>query len=167
MEKLVRKNVFETNSSSCHSITIDNSNGVYNNVPKVDNEGNVFINSGEFGWEIEDYQDFGSKASYLSVYIRDWSNENKDKFKEIFESVLKEVTGCEKVEYEEDFWKQEERSYESDGKIKTYFSSLGDGYIDHQSVEDRDLDYMFENTQTMKDFLFSSNSILQTDHDNH
>ncbi len=169
MKKLIRKGVFETNSSSCHSITIEGKSGVYDDIPTVEKDGSIFIRSGEFGWEIENYDDFGSKASYIAVYIRDWVRDEvkKSAFKEIFENIIIETTGCDRVEYENFFWDQEETTYEHNGKIEKYMSSLGEGYIDHQSVESSDYDYLFEDIDKLKNFLFNSNSILHTDNDNY
>lgn len=164
--RLIRNKVFETNSSSCHSISIT-SDMELNDIPTPDEYGNLFIESGEFGWEQDEYNSWWGKAAYLIVYIRDWSGESQEKYKQLFEYVVKEVTGAETITYEELFWKTEEKSYEYEGVTRTYQSKLGEGYIDHQSVEDRDLDYMFEYVNEMKKFLFSSNSVLETDNDNH
>jgi len=166
MNKLIRHSVFETNSSSCHSICVKKGMEL-NNIPYVDTSGNIEIPSGEFGWEINSYDDFYSKAAYLAIYIRDWSDNNLEKFKELFESIIKEFTGCETISYEDKFWDTEIREYEYEGTKRTYKSKLGEGYIDHQSVEDNDLDYLFDYIELMKVFLFSSQSVLHTDNDNH
>jgi len=165
MKQLIRHSVFETNSSSCHSISIAQGMEL-NNIPYPDNNGNIKIESGEFGWEVDSYNDFDSKASYLIVYIRDWSRGKKEEFRNIFENVIKEQTGCENILYEDQFWDIETKEYEYEGKVRSYESNLGRGYIDHQSVEDGDLDYMFENISEMKDFLFCTGSVLYTDNDN-
>lgn len=176
--KLIRNSVFETNSSSCHSISVD-STMILNNIPTPDENGEIFIGSRDFGWEYHKYNYFYDKAAYLIVYIRDWTGSKVDEFKAIFENVVSEVTGCTKILYEDNFWvgteqsyperkyNEETKTYEETGKIITYTSYTGGGYIDHQSVEDRDLHYMFEDINSMKSFLFSSNSVLTTDNDNH
>ena len=146
--KLIRKNVFETNSSSTHSITIANSTGLYSTLP-VDENGVVNIISGDFGWEEQEYSDTQTKAAYIAVYIRDWSGDKQDEFRNIFENLLKEVTGCDSVEYEDKFWDSEERSYKnSKGEIESYTQKTGDGYIDHQSVEDNDYHFLFEESSS-------------------
>lgn len=178
MKKLIRKQVFETNSSSCHSLSIVDGM-TYNDIPICDNYGVVHINSGEFGWEQETYYNFNEKASYLAVYIRDWTGDKLQEFKEIFENVIKEVSGCDEISYETNFWEKEEVFYditawnsetkqsEKTGEKRSYMSNLGDGYIDHQSVESQDLHYLFEDTNQIKSFLFNNNSYLETDNDNH
>lgn len=164
--KLVRNKVFETNSSSCHSISIAESDGIYESLP-VSDVGIVNINSGEFGWEQEGYNSSDTKASYIAVYIRDWCKGKEDEFRQIFESLIKEHTGCEEVIYEDNFWDKEERSYrDRDGKLVTYMSKIGEGYIDHQSVEDNDYHYLFENPSLLKEFIFNPKSTLTTDNDN-
>lgn len=160
--KLVRNKVFETNSSSCHSVTIAEKTGVYASLP-VNEEGIVFIDSGEFGWEQETYSDAATKASYLAVYIRDWAGDKQQDFKEIFEALLKEHTGCDTVEYKEKFWAEEERHWKNG---EAYMVKLGGGYIDHQSVEDNDYHYLFENVALLKEFIFNPGSVLETDSDN-
>lgn len=79
---------FETNSSSCHSISITNDSQL-NDIPIPDENGNISLYGGEFGWEYEVYSDFYSKAAYLMVYIRDWvKNESLAKlFKAKFDSL--------------------------------------------------------------------------------
>ena len=178
MKKLIRKGVFETNSSSCHSISV-NESMVYNDIPKLDFSGNILLNSGEFGWEVETYHDFESKAAYLIVYIRDWCGDKKEEFKNILESIIKEVSGCESISYEDNFWETEKVSYEETtwnsvtkqsektGEVRYYDRNLGEGYIDHQSVEDKDCHFLFENIETLKSFLFNSASYIETDNDNH
>ena len=166
MKKLIRQNVFETNSSSCHSISVTYDTKL-NDIPSPNDDGEIHIWAGEFGWEYSNYSDFGSKSSYLAVYIRDWTSEKLDEFRKIFENLIKEVSGAENIVYDKNFWTFEERSYTSGDTIRTYRSSLGEGYIDHQSVEDNDLHYMFEDVSQMKLFLFSSKSQLTTDNDNH
>lgn len=167
MKQLVRHNVFETNSSSCHSITISSKDTNLNDIPMPNQSGEIELRSGEFGWEISEYNGFYEKAAYLIVYIRDWSGKDCIQYKEIFERIIKEMTQCETIVYEPLFWDSEEQTYEWEGETRSYVAPLGEGYIDHQSVECRDLDYMFEDTEQMKFFLFNSNSVLYTDNDNH
>ena len=166
MKQLIRHSVFETNSSSCHSISVVKGMEL-NNLPYVDTNGNIEIGSQEFGWEIDSYNDFYSKAAYLAIYIRDWSGNDLERFREIFESVIKEVTGCNTVTYEDNFWDFETKEYDYEGQKRSYKNQLGGGYIDHQSVDGQELHYMFDDLKEMKSFLFCNQSILHTDNDNH
>ena len=61
----VRRGLFETNSSSTHSIVIgNNGEDIYANLPEE-----VYFGGGEFGWEHEEYRDTQSKADYLYTVI--------------------------------------------------------------------------------------------------
>lgn len=62
--KKIRNKVFETNSSSSHSITIDNTTQLID--LSLENEsGVILIESKNFGWEWEKYNDAYTKAQYL------------------------------------------------------------------------------------------------------
>ena len=65
--KTVRIGVFETNSSSCHSISIDknyfdkNTYDIYNYIK----DGALIIELGEFGWGYDESNSSYVKASYI------------------------------------------------------------------------------------------------------
>jgi hypothetical protein len=67
MKKVIRKGVFETNSSSTHSITIADSGKLQNTLPITD--GKIFVTCEEFGWEQEVHTDAYTKLSYLKTNI--------------------------------------------------------------------------------------------------
>lgn len=62
----IRQGVFESNSSSSHSITIDNS---YDTEKVLNPHFKTFIRPGEFGWEFEKFNDFEMKLSYLWTLV--------------------------------------------------------------------------------------------------
>lgn len=62
MNTVRRRFVFETNSSSSHSISIVSGDYIPDKI-YVDETGTCNIFPGEFGWEIEDFYDAASKAS--------------------------------------------------------------------------------------------------------
>ena len=64
--KTIRKSVFETNSSSTHSISIDDSGANYTSITP-DRDGNIVLKGGQFGWEIGDFNDPLTKANYCAV----------------------------------------------------------------------------------------------------
>lgn len=66
--KTIRKHCHETNSSSSHVLTIDNSYIGKNN------PAGTFIPLGEFGWEWRKYNSFEDKASYLWTLCHDAEN---------------------------------------------------------------------------------------------
>lgn len=144
----IRQGVFETNSSSTHSISIapglTGQNGLMDTSLIPDYDGNIVLEGDEFGWDVAKYNDAVTKANYVAVYVEEWSGSRSEEFKEIFAKVMKEQTGC-----------------------KELIISLGRyAYIDHQSVESQDLDYLFEDPEQLRSFIFNPDSVLTTDNDN-
>jgi len=142
--KQIREKVFETNSSSSHSITIEPSNDGLYDIIIPDDDGNITLTGGEFGWGIEEFSDALTKANYCGV--DNLSNEDK---LDILKEVIREQTGCNEViiDISED-WKDANHSY-----------------IDHESHGTSD--EAFESKETLRDFIFSKNSVLYIDNDNH
>ncbi len=148
--KLVRHNVFETNSSSCHSLSVNENAKIYDTI-LPDEDGYIYIElSGEYGWEQDTYYNTLDKVDYIGIYARDWT-EDSEKYTQILIDVIKEHTGA------------------NDVLIDSKNSSWGgkEGYIDHQSVEDRDYHYLFENPELLKKFIFGEGSYFECDNDNH
>lgn len=150
-KKLIRNGVFETNSSSCHSISIDKNNKNFTaSSLYVDEDGCVTLTGGEFGWEQEEYFDALTKANYCAqdIYRYDWSSDSYslDEYKKnMLIDVIKEQTGCTDVLFD--------------------IQSLKDGYIDHES---HGTSYeAFQNKEILRNFIFNRNSYLETDNDNH
>ena len=135
--KQIRRNVFETNSSSTHSISIVDTKGMYDTI-LPDEDGNIVLEGGEFGWEIKEYSDPLTKANYCAIDNED----NQDRLDMLIE-VIKEHTNCKEV----------------------IIKSLEDSYIDHQSAGNSD--EAFWNKESLRIFLFSPSSTLYTDNDNH
>jgi hypothetical protein len=153
--KKIRNSVFETNSSSTHSISLSDiplNPDVMQTLP-IDENGVVTLSGGDYGWEIETYRDAISKANYALVYAMDWSGDRSEEFQEILKDVIKEQTGCKDVIFE--------------GGLCDWKEGFDFGYIDHQSVEDNDLHYLFEDKEKLRNFIFNPMSILETDNDNH
>jgi hypothetical protein len=138
-----RHAVFETNSSSTHSISVCGESRKCNLVP-TERDGRLVILSGggEFGWEEETYDDPQSKLNYVVAMICTTTDSagirNDHRFHTLCE-VVRDYTG--------------------------YFLELdGDdlGYVDHQSVdiiEDYSADYL-------RDLIFDSKYRINTDNDN-
>lgn len=139
----VRKNVFETNSSSTHSISLGEGDYIFDTSLTPSESGYVEIYGDEFGWEQATYNSACVKASYSLVYCLNWSYENKDKHLQMLIDVITEQTDCVGVKW------------------------VDDGYIDHQSAESNQLDYLFEDKKTLRRFIFDKQSVLVTDNDNH
>ena len=135
----IRKSLFETNSSSTHSITIQES-GDYTSIK---HNGRIELVGGKFGWEWAAYRDPETKANYCAVYAA--GNESKI---EMLKEVISEHTGAEV-----------EILAQTDDYDKPNYS-----YIDHQSSDTAD--DAFASRETLKNFIFGINSTLYTGNDN-
>lgn len=144
-KKTIRKSVFETNSSSTHSITLGREDFEISK-QGLDVEGNVVkIYPGEFGWGPERFSDSATKASYALAWVKEYSGPREEDYLEMLEEVIGDVTGC-----EVEFVKSSDEDW---------------GYIDHQSQKvGKDI---FVDKDTLKNFIFNPNSILEIDHDNY
>jgi hypothetical protein len=137
--KTIRHNVFETNSSSTHSISISKDcDGVLETLP-VNDDGIVILNGGEFGWEEDSFSDPQTKASY--VFIDSMSSPQRIK---MLKEVIMEHTGAKDVVMP--------------------VENIQDSYIDHQSIGTTE---KIQTKSDMKMFIFNPKSILYTDNDNH
>jgi hypothetical protein len=111
--KQIRKSVFETNSSSTHSIAIPK-NG---DVPRC-----VYFCTGDFGWAWEEVE--ATDYFYTAIYETSITeSEAQAKIKK-----LKDILEAHGVEYH--FTKPKTHMWCSDYDHKEYLS-LDDGYIDH------------------------------------
>lgn len=153
--KVVRQGVFETNSSSTHSISIaTQTQGALMDTLPLDKERVLILEGGEFGWEEASYKDALTKANYMAIYALQWGKEESGKFIKIFEDVVKEQTGARKIEY----------------AFTTSWQAGPDevfAYIDHQSVENKNYHYVFQDREKLRQFIFNPLSVLKTDNDNH
>ena len=154
--KNIRHSVFETNSSSTHSISISSNTNTLDTLP-VDEEGKLHVEFGEFGWEEETYRDAGNKLMYAATWVfghepdTEYGTGNiKEfiKYKTMLEEVLKEQTGAKEIIYK---------------KEKGRWSPTG--YIDHQSSDV--CEEAFESKEKLRNFIFNPTSYFETDNDNH
>ena len=63
--KTIRKNCFETNSSSTHSLCITTEDKYLQLVPNSD--GSIVLTGGEFGWGWDKFNDPLTKANYCAL----------------------------------------------------------------------------------------------------
>jgi len=142
--RTIRRSVFETNSSSVHTIAISASDQLTGKLG-AGTDGVCEIYPGEFGWGIDTFYDAHSKASYCLTAAKQRGN---TEWLTMLETAIKEVTGASGVL----FCPQNDKYYPW-------------GYIDHQSVgEDAKA---FESMELLKNFIFNPASILVVDNDNH
>lgn len=157
--KQIRNSVFETNSSSTHSVTISMSGGDYLEKPSE----LPVIKFGEFGWEEVKYSEVEDKLSYFVTMIGSkisYMKENEERMNLFLSSnhflwlkeMVKEHCGFDLVVemLDEDLFPF--------------------GYVDHQSQDtlssfwsdDKD-----EFKKLSKDFIFNIKYGFMTDNDNH
>lgn len=140
MKRQIRNMVFETNSSSTHSIAISKKKPVIGKY--------IHFGIGEFGWE----NDCADTADYLYTAILEQRNPSEllDKLKEILDK--------HSIEY-----KFEEPRY----KKSAYgdYEYLDYGYIDHSYELGEFLDAVLNNEDLLMRYLFG-NSTVYTGNDN-
>ena len=169
--KLIRNSVFETNSSSTHSLTVANKPSYTTLYPNKAGELR-FTDPPGFGWSWDTYEDPTSKAWYLYIYLRDWvnggANQGYDKKYdkeiatrsqftgealeklELLEKVIKDQTGADTIIWDD-----------------TSDYSSPEGYIDHQSAESGlNGNIEFDDEECIKDFVFGIGSLIETGNGN-
>lgn len=132
----VRNNVFETNSSSTHSICISKRK------PKISSH--IHFGFGEFGWQ----NDAVNPADYLYTAIMS-QNEHNELFKKLTDALDKNG-----VEY--DF---EEPLYDRYGWLDV-------GYIDHSEDLYEFINDILNDEDMLMRFLFNDDSVVYTGNDN-
>ena len=139
MKRQIRSNVFETNSSSTHSIAISKKPvtiGKY-----------IYFGIGEFGWE----NDCVNTANYLYTAILE-----QDKADELL-AQLKSILDNYSIEYE-----FEEPKYMIG---MSGYKWLDYGYVDHSNELREFLDAIFSNEDLLMRYLFGNSSVY-TGNDN-
>jgi hypothetical protein len=91
MKRLIRNSVFETNSSSQHSMSISEGNIVYDSI-SPDYDGVIRLSGGEYGWQTEKHNSTVFKANYLAQAYKD-----QEHLTEKLVSIIEEHTGAKVV----------------------------------------------------------------------
>lgn len=147
--KKIRKSIFETNSSSTHSIVIKD--GEYIEFPN--DMKSINITTDDYGWEKYTYTNFTDKASYALTYAINYGTKKDLK---MLDKILKEQLNIKDIKYDGLTLRQALNHVGEDSRIF--------GYIDHQSVEEASK--IFKDENSLKNFLFSEKSYFETDNDN-
>ena len=167
MKTTIRRGVWETNSSSVHTLSVINESDVKEYPEKV-----VF-GSGEFGWENKIYTDTASKAAYIweilnsMNYNREKNDECKDVLK-IIKKIKKTLTksGIKPVfEFPNDTIRKN-----NDGTIYHQFvnkkGERDEGYIDHSYEAEDFVRELADDPKKLLNFLFDKKSWIRTGNDN-
>lgn len=170
----IRKSVFETNSSSTHSVCISCAKlkGQYSTL-FPDCSDFITVNFGEFGWGPDVLSTPYEKLQYLVTLLIEitapntrwpsWDEfiQNNEEYKMI-DTVVYEFTGYH-INIDEEV---NVRSYNFNGDTSFYWSH--NGYIDHQSAEFNSIeDFLNFNGVSCKDFIFNNSIFVNIDNDNH
>ena len=166
--KQIRRSVFETNSSSMHSLTVKGDFNYDNSLSAfIGYDNYLHITFGQFGWEWEEYNDAYTKLQYLLTFIAE-----KFPYEELNIWCCEEPLDMDEIY---DKFKTRDDFNELNDLIKSelhcngIWLDEGEGYIDHQSHEDyasiKDLLNHY-GISSMKDFIFDSNVTLRTGNDN-
>lgn len=158
---LIRTGVYETNSSSCHSISIAKGTEIYDTIVP-DSEGKIVLTGGKFNgsYKKERVTNTFTKANYaalLLIYLERFLHRSYDpKMAEFanmhyvqalynFHKVIKEHTGAEEIIF--------------DFTIKDY-NHHNYSYIDHDSVESKSDFEALTSAENIKEFIFNPESVL-------
>lgn len=141
MKRQVRRNVFETNSSSTHSICVVKDDFL------DDLKDVIYFHVGEFGWEYNKLYTPEKKASYLYTAILE--NNKLDLIEDMQNILIKN-----NIEFKL-----------GEAKINEKYGFLENGFIDHSEELDEFLNICKDENKLMR-FLFSSKSYIVTGNDN-
>lgn len=160
MPQVIRQSAFETNSSSTHSIVIATGSFIPD-ILRANERGQVEIFPGEFGWEVENYNDAATKASYCLTWLLQSGGYNE----EIEQITIRNLSA---------FTQDNQLRYNLERFINLIAQETGHqvilhrsewSYIDHQSHDV--CEEAFASDESLRNFIFNSASILYTDNDNH
>ena len=167
MKIQIRRGVFETNSSSVHTITITkNSNNL--KFPKK-----LIFDSGDYGWEHASLTTPEEKASYLWEGIISAFPDHKNKNLTEYNKAIASITKILKSVGIKAVFKYNNPKYIK-SKFEDYYyyefcdkdGNVDDGYIDHSSELCTFLyDVCFDKTKLLN-YLFSTESFIKTGNDN-
>lgn len=163
MKKRIRKGIFESNSSSSHSLSISRmQNYDYTSLRQhIDLDGILHIYPKDFEWEINEYSFPYDKTQYALAMINMTEGEGRGEtdiyetegFQLLKSTIMENIPECTDVvvEVNDDPW------------------SSPFGHIDHQSCECyKSLQHFLNDYDvTLEEFIFSTGVILKTDNDNH
>lgn len=146
MKYTIRRNTFETNSSSVHSLVYRNQELEPPDLPINKETNKVKAYYGEFGKDYNVYYDQSSKLSYLLTciyyhYYNDEEIENSYAF-EILQDIVREYCGVDGIEI-----------------------CGGEPYIDHQSYPDDMFGIVGYSDEAIRNFLFNGDIGLKTESD--
>lgn len=164
MSKVIRRGVFETNSSSSHSVSIQKGDisGSYLTVNPEDNK--VHVEFGEYGWGYDTLRSQSERLSYICTMLMMTEARRVASVEDVFEtdgfkqinSDIAEKCNCEGICFDDEI------------KMSSWGIDI-DGYIDHQSCEDYSniREFLNDYNTDIINFVFNDGVTVVIDNDNH
>lgn len=162
-KKVIRQDVFETNSSSCHSVSVRGKE--INNHYRIDDVMEVTLD--EYGWSGDPCDDFKSKLEYALSMVLHTEYPNFNHYDEDFEvdqNILEQLVGYKTLLNAIRLHGSCEKIYIN--KTHGYYPY---GYIDHQSYEHYNSlqEFLDDWNVSAERFLFDDGVVVYIDNDNH
>lgn len=159
----VRRGVFETNSSSTHSISIANDGELNCQLP-IRGNNCIYVSGGEWGWERESYVLAIDKLNYLVTYIfQDVTINDFQEHGNQGESILSDLNFKQWVRLSNIIKNQIGADLIVSPDLSDKYFPMG--YIDHQSL-DVASSIFDKSDDEIVSFIFNPRSVLETDYDN-
>lgn len=158
MKKTIRHSVFETNSSSVHSISLEGPESIENLECLASP---IRIIPGEYGWSGPDVAGVIEKIAYLATMIMDYKYEWEEKTHRFYSNNEK----LEMLKNDPDWIKIQEVVRDRLGKeVEIVIPEGHNFYVDHQSCMPL-IDFLGK--RSLEDFLFDPSVVVEIDNDNH
>lgn len=152
MKRIIRSNMFETNSSSTHAICICTDTSL---LKELKHPAYLYFGIGTHGWEFESLSSPKEKANYLYTGILDCYGGNcEDKIEKLKDMLLS--FGC-TPEFEEPKWSK----YGDEVSL-----SFDCGYVDHATVLRPFIEKILDSPDLLYSYLFSDYSYILKGNDN-
>ena len=171
-KRQIRRGVFETNSSSVHSITITKDT-IDANVMGFNDDDLIEVDAGEFGWGVERHRDQYTKLSYLVVMALETEGSECETVEQFYEtegfqkinSEIASYCACKGVTVPG--LKIEKHPYKNSKGVEDFYIEH-DGYIDHQSCENYGSlqEFLDDKGVSIVEFVFNPALILKISNDN-
>lgn len=173
MKTQIRRSVFETNSSSTHSISI------VREPTNIHFPTTLEFNVGEFGWEWKIYSDYLSKASYLYTAIlyntclesNTELSDGKQKCRAMVNEKLNKIKkslskyGIKCIFHPFQIKTYNYNDYSNGHPTWSYYPGTR-GYIDHGNGLKEWINTILNDDALLINFLFDNSSVIETGNDN-
>jgi hypothetical protein len=151
----IRNNVFETNSSSTHTVSLlFNEKDDFEDI-SPNKDGQIILNGGDFSCTELCISSTLNKLNFIAVYMKVFGDKN---LKERFESIIKEQTGAKEIIYNINML------YFDDKKADSFFSTEYTNSFCYYDDNDHHVSLLdiLKNKEMLKIFLFNKNCGIES-----